>query len=241
MEQQDKLKKIQSLLKDWRNERNLDTKKQNANLEANLLEEVVEYLRAKDDYEKVDALCDITIFSLNALEEDIDLSIDNILTFEIPYTNIRNITIEVADFIKDEDGIRVLTPFQEKQAIVRIIKRTYKMIEDLGYSTYECLLETIKEISSRKGEYDESIKKFVKYQGAYDDFEANEYVRKLDSNFEIIREDKDYWYYGIKENFYYGTDSRAVNKNIVQGQIVKWYRADYNKCKILNHKKGIEQ
>lgn len=219
---QEQLLKIQSLLRDWRDERHLDTQKQNANLEANLLEEVVEYLRAKDEYEEVDALCDIIVFSLNSLEDDIDLSIDNILIFEIPYTNIRNIVIEVADFIKDKDGIRVLTPFQEKQAIVRIIKRTCKMIEELGYNPYKCLLETIKEISSRTGEWNDTIKKFVKYQGAYNDFEASEYVRKLDDRFEIFIEDSEYWYYGIKD---------TEGKYHLQGQLVKWYRADYSKCK----------
>ena len=55
----------------WRKERQLDiTQGFEFNLDTQvsfLTEEITEYLRAKDDYEKVDALCDLTVFSINTI------------------------------------------------------------------------------------------------------------------------------------------------------------------------------
>ena len=209
----EQLSEIQSLLRDWCSERNLDIQNQNANVQANLLEEVVEYLRAKDEYEKIDALCDIIVFSLNATDKEVELWSSE----QIWKRNIRNIASMATYYIKDEIGCRILSKHQEREYLDKIINTAWYMISDMKYAPYHCLMETIKEISSRKGEYNETIKKFVKYQGAYNESEANEYVRNLDSNFEIIKEDKEYWYYGIG--------------GAVQGQLVKWYRADYAKCK----------
>ena len=42
----------------------------------------------------------------------------------------------------------------------------YMMIEDMGYNAYSAMGETIKEISSRTGAYDETIGKWVKDKSA---------------------------------------------------------------------------
>lgn len=220
----EQLTEITDKLKKWREERQLTYEKQSAGLTANLLEECVEYLRAKDDEERIDALCDILVFSFNSLsevnikalmedEEFSEHSRDKKIFRNIVY-NINKLDIWVDD--KDK--------YECDSMLEYIIIITIYLIKRLGYNPYECMLETIKEISSRTGEWNDTIKKFVKYQGAYNDFEANEIVRKLDEKFQIVRETETYWYYGIRHN----------DKYSEQGKLVKWYRADYSKCKGQN-------
>lgn len=43
-----------------------------------------------------------------------------------------------------------------------LVLQMWKTIERLGYDPYQCMLETIKEISSRTGTYNEAIGKWVK-------------------------------------------------------------------------------
>lgn len=87
-----------SLIK-WRKERGLDGVE--GNIPANLTEELAEFLRAEDDMEKVDALCDTIVFAVNG-------------------------------------------------------------IEALGFDAEQAMLETMKEISSRVGDYDPELGKWRK-------------------------------------------------------------------------------
>ena len=89
------------LLQKWREERHLQ--KEAGNYQANIAEELTELLRAKDVNEEIDALCDIIVFSINAIEAK-------------------------------------------------------------GYNAELCMLETIKEISSRTGGYNPVTKKWEKFK-----------------------------------------------------------------------------
>ena len=60
------MKKIKEKLKQYREERNLRQKDQYDGLLANLLEEATEYERATLVEDKVDALCDMAVFMINA-------------------------------------------------------------------------------------------------------------------------------------------------------------------------------
>lgn len=221
----EQLKKIQEKLARWKQERQLDLHKQLKGLPANLLEECTEFLRAEDDYERVDALCDIIVFGLNALEDD-GLSPEQVINCKYVFQHklddemhIRCLCMESAELV---GGLfQRHSKLQSVQVINRIIYIAIDAIKKLGYNPLKCMLETIKEISSRTGEWNETIKKFVKYQGAYNDFEASDYVRKLDDRFEIVRETSTHWHYGLV----------AGNKCTEGGRLVKWYRADYSKCK----------
>lgn len=53
-------------LKEWREERGLQSTI--GNIQGNLCEELTEYLRANTVDEQIDALCDIVVFSINAIE-----------------------------------------------------------------------------------------------------------------------------------------------------------------------------
>lgn len=53
-------------LKEWREERGLQYTV--GNIQGNLCEELTELLRATTDEDKIDAMCDMIVFSVNAIE-----------------------------------------------------------------------------------------------------------------------------------------------------------------------------
>ncbi|EAJ8970794.1 hypothetical protein ERK04_09015, partial [Campylobacter jejuni] len=59
---------IKERLADWRSERGLTYENQREEFLGNVFEKVSEYFRAKDDLERVEALCDIAVFFFNAFE-----------------------------------------------------------------------------------------------------------------------------------------------------------------------------
>ena len=59
---------IKERLADWRSERSLTYENQREEFLGNVFEKVSEYFRAKDDLERVEALCDIAAFFFNAFE-----------------------------------------------------------------------------------------------------------------------------------------------------------------------------
>lgn len=157
---------LQDLLKEWRDERHLSIKSQRDGLMGNLCEEMAEYYRATNDDERIDALCDIYVFCMNSLDGDLKVSIDD---FD------RTLISEI--YITQRFKLRLVSEIELKLIELKakdIVVDTFNLhlyifmrsVENgalkLGYNFYECMLETIKEISSRTGYYDENIHKFVK-------------------------------------------------------------------------------
>lgn len=207
--EQAQLDKLQLKLKQWRDERHITLEMQKKNIIANLLEEITEYLRASSNIERVDALCDITVFTMNTFKVKEKAS-KHAFYYSDHYTDIGKILALVTLFNKTE----TLDYDDECKIAYSIICLCGHLIEDMGYDYYECMQETIKEINARTGEYDDSIGKFVKHNGAYTREEADKFVRNL--GFEITSEDKFYWYYSLKDE--------------PQGKLVKWYKANYEIC-----------
>lgn len=157
---------LQNLLKQWRDERHLSIKSQRDGLMGNLCEEMAEYYRATNDDEKIDALCDIYVFCMNSLDGDLKVAIDDFdrtLISEIYITQrfklrlvseieLKLIELKAKDIIVDTFNLylHIFMRCVENEAL------------KLGYDFYNCMLETIEEISSRTGHYDENIHKFVK-------------------------------------------------------------------------------
>lgn len=194
-------------LEKWCNERHLDKETQRKGLVANLLEELSEFYRAKDEYEQVDACCDMIVFCINSLGRDV-------LSF------IQQVQSDT--MIKEGTIISLVDKLQEsnhKLFIYMIIKLADKQLKQLGYDTYKCLLETIKEINSRTGKFNSSINKFVKEPGAYSYQEAYKLAKQtteynlLDS--ENSQTDPDYYIFV------------DLDRNIIK--IKKWYKANYVK------------
>lgn len=194
-------------LEKWCNERHLDKETQRKGLVANLLEELSEFYRAKDEYEQVDALCDMIVFCINSLGRDV-------LSFMQQ--------VQSDEMIKEGTIISLVDKLQEsshKLFIYMIIKLADKQLKQLGYDTYQCLLEVIKELNSRTGKFDSSINKFVKEPGAYSYQEAYKLAKQatkynlLDS--ENSQTDPDYYIF--------------VDSDRNEIKIKKWYKANYVK------------
>lgn len=181
---------IQELLKNWRDERHLTLEMQRDGLMGNLCEEMAEYYRATNESEKIDALCDIYVFCMNSLDSDLKVTRDGFNKTDFPRIYVLNdckmvLLSEIKDNL-DKLKLEDIDVNYFNLYLYAMMKSAEIETTKLGYNFYECMLQTIKEISSRVGHYDENIHKFVK--------------------------DK-------------SEEAKA-----------KWYKADYEKCKIKDNK-----
>lgn len=154
---------IYNKLEQWRNDRHLTIEKQAENLLGNILEECTEYIRANDIHEKIDAICDISVFTINSMPSGM---IEKYL-----YAKINQSFMEYRagdkPIIKpnkelDKSFIERVVESATMDKYVDILYYCHKTAFALGYSYVDCMNETIKEISSRIGAWDENIGKFVK-------------------------------------------------------------------------------
>ena len=166
----------------WREQRHLSIEMQKAGLLANLMEEAVEYMRASNDNERVDALCDIIVFVLNAYEFDIIkridcnkmlASADNFMLQK--HTSIIEGEVAEIDFTIERHFSRLLNDIRllyishiidkqdiNKPCLIGIVGNVLAMIRKLGFDPMIAMHETLKEIGSRAGTYDKTIGKWVK-------------------------------------------------------------------------------
>ena len=172
------LTEIYAQLQAWRAERKITAESQKDGYIVNVMEELGELAAALRDYEKfskhdcpyceidkqiaeheiIDALCDIAIFTINA-------------GADIPY-HLKHTEIEWEKSSLDADYI--LKQMVEKcarfsyfewgeaSAFNIILINCAYLCEHYGFNFQIAMDETIKEISSRTGSYDEKAKKWVK-------------------------------------------------------------------------------
>lgn len=194
---------IKSMLTDWRNVRHLSVESQKKNFKVNYAKELIEFFEAERDgneYEMIDAICDMMVVAINAGHtlgyEDGEFVNDETTEFNLTYPYIC------------DDCMHLLC--------LELIKR--------GYNPYECLLETIKELNSRKGTWVESEGKWVKNLGAYTKSEAyDKAIEKFGDDYAVIS------CVEVPDRFlvtWYKIDS---NQEL---ELDKWYKADYSKCKL---------
>lgn len=169
---------INQRLEKWRRQRHLTKEKQRLGYLGNVYEEVSEYYRAKDEYENIDAIMDITVFTLNSFYIDYDEYIANDKSLVV--TQIEQIIERI-----NQNGLINM----DYEYI--LINELELLTTSYGFDFYNCMIETINEIDSRNGYYDPTINKFVKYQGAYDLKNAKKHFL-LSFNY---KEDNEYWYF----------------------------------------------
>lgn len=160
---------LQELLKQWRDERHLSIESQRDGLMGNLCEEMAEYYRAVDESEKIDALCDMYVFCMNSLGRDLKVAREDfedankkILAMYCALPSLKfylldNIELKLMELKKNEIIVDSLNLF-----LYAFIRNVEYEIQSMKYDLYKCMLETIKEISSRTGYYNEDMHKFVK-------------------------------------------------------------------------------
>lgn len=204
---------IESKLKAWRDERHLLQIKQGAGLKGNFFEEVAELYRAKTNVERVDAFCDICVFVLNA---------HNVSSYinEIP---LKHFTLTIFEEQKMNDTIEYMLLSFMNNAFEKVIQLAFSCIYMLGFNPYLCMLETIKEISSRTGKYDESIDKFIKNKGVY----------SMDELYDILEADTNLKSYEVLEfEDIYRVSVKYHNEKEAVLEYVKWYGASYSLCRL---------
>lgn len=202
---------IKERLAKWREERHLTYENQRAGFLGNVFEEVSEYYRAQDDYDRVDSICDICILCFNALIIDYDFFIKNSSKVYNPKMHDIVDAISLFDYKQDIKSNTVSTP------MVFIVSRCASLCKNLGFDFYKCMIETIKEIESRSGYYDTKINKFIKDDGAYTKEEVEILYKKDNIDVEEL-------------------DDEFLVCNKEHGEIlngyVKWYKANYENCKL---------
>ena len=146
------MKEIAKKLTQWMDERSLDINGQRKGFVSNIQEEMVEYCSAKDDNQRIDALCDITVFCVNAMKA---YDKEHIKEPETVTNIISSVTLG-----KQLDQI-TQNKFS-KDSLENMIDICYTLSKSIGYDFKMAMNETIKEISSRTGSYDETAKKWIK-------------------------------------------------------------------------------
>lgn len=182
---------LKERLSNWRDERGLSVEDQQKNFKVNYTKELVEFFEAERDgneYEMVDALCDMLVVAINA------------------------------GVIKHTDTFKISNNFLSF-GLEHSVNNIFCTFDLMGYDPYLCLLETIKELESRTGSWSEKEGKWIKDKGAYNTSELNKDLIK-----NICGEDNDYWYF---------TPKLGKELGIEIGKIKKWYKADYEKCKVV--------
>ena len=170
------LNEIYAQLKAWRHERGITAESQKAGYLVNIMEELGELATALREYERfskpsypypknkkyaehgiIDAICDISVFTINA-GADIPYAITPFIIETKREFSVVDIFVAIADFIRaDNNG----DPFNYYDFAL-ILKYCASVCEQYGFNFEVAMLETIKEISSRTGAYDENAKKWVK-------------------------------------------------------------------------------
>ena len=171
------LTEIYKGLKAWRHKRGITAKSQKDGYLVNVMEEFGELASALREYERfskpsypypknkkyaehgiIDALCDIAVLTINA-GADIPCRLKdsaiyaNQISFSV--TNLCNLIDNCVEFARDHD-------YKDGVYHNSILVNCAKLCEYYGFNFEIAMLETIKEISSRTGAYDETAKKWIK-------------------------------------------------------------------------------
>ncbi|EKG1799733.1 hypothetical protein O2N80_001842, partial [Campylobacter jejuni] len=134
---------IKERLADWRSERGLTYENQREEFLGNVFEKVSEYFRAKDDLERVEALCDIAVFFFNAFE----------LKFGA-FSNIKragmiHLIDHFTSYFLEHNNKTVYNNSKDEDFEYLLIVEIEILVKNLGFDFYKCMLEKIKEIESR--------------------------------------------------------------------------------------------
>lgn len=164
------LTEIYKGLKAWRHERGITAQSQKEGYLVNIMEELGELASALRDYEKfsvtdypystdkqeaeheiIDALCDIAVFTINAGADIPCYDKPTRLELE-PCLSFHNLLREIADHQRLFNSI----------TLCYVLGVCASLCHQYGFNFEIAMLETIKEINSRTGTYNESAKKWVK-------------------------------------------------------------------------------
>lgn len=117
----------------------------------------IEITLEKAEHEIIDALCNISVLTINAGME-LPCVVKPLIIVLKDEFSVADIFVAIADFIRtDANG----SPFNYYD-FARILKDCAGVCKQYGFNYEIAMLETIKEISSRTGTYDKASKKWIK-------------------------------------------------------------------------------
>lgn len=174
------LTEIYKGLAEWRAERGITAESQKEGYLVNVMEELGELSAALRLFEKsksvndshelkcaehfiIDAICDICVFTINA-GADIPCQLKPLIIETKREFSVASIFVAIADFIRTDVNNSPFvngSPFNYYD-FARILRCCASVCEQYGFDFQIAMDETIKEISSRTGAYDENAKKWVK-------------------------------------------------------------------------------
>ena len=172
------LNEIYAQLKAWMHERGITAESQKAGYLVNVMEELGELATALREYERfskpsypypknkkyaehgiIDALCDISVFTINAgADVNCNEKIESINTT----TQTTRCNSSLSFLLSECGNFDYYGKFSSYVCFNQILLSCAKLCERYGFNFEIAMLETIKEISSRTGSYDEVSKKWVK-------------------------------------------------------------------------------
>ena len=173
------LTKIYKGLDEWRAERGITAESQKDGYLVNIMEELGELAGALRDYEKfskhdcpyceidkqkaeheiIDALCDISAFTINAGD---DINFNEKLESINTTTQTTRCNSSLSFLLSECGNFDYYGKLSSYVCFNQILLSCAKLCEQYGFNFEIAMLETIKEISSRTGAYDEKAKKWVK-------------------------------------------------------------------------------
>ena len=181
------LTEIYKGLDEWRAERGITAESQKAGYLVNVMEELGELASALRDYEKfsktdlaynlpddlayydtvkkvaeheiIDALCDISVFTINV---GADINCNEKLESINTTTQTTRCNSSLSFLLSECGNFDYYGKLSSYVCFNQILLSCAKLCEQYGFNFEIAMLETIKEISSRTGSYDEKAKKWVK-------------------------------------------------------------------------------
>ena len=171
------LTEIYKGLAEWRAERGITAESQKEGYLVNVMEEFGELASALRDYEKfsateqdtakkqkaeyeiIDALCDISVFTINV---GADINCNEKLESINTTTQTTRCNSSLSFLLSECGNFDYYGKLSSYVCFNQILLSCAKLCEQYGFNFEIAMLETIKEISSRTGAYDENAKKWVK-------------------------------------------------------------------------------
>ena len=171
------LTEIYKGLAEWRAERDITAESQKEGYIINIIEEFGELASALRDYEKfsateqdttkkqkaeyeiIDALCDISVFTINV---GADINCNEKLESINTTTQTTRCNSSLSFLLSECGNFDYYGKLSSYVCFNQILLSCAKLCEQYGFNFEIAMLETIKEISSRTGAYDENAKKWVK-------------------------------------------------------------------------------
>ncbi|MCV3451192.1 hypothetical protein L8W58_06305 [Campylobacter lari] len=217
---------IKERLAKYREIRHLTYENQQAEFLGNAFEKVSEYFKAKDDLEKVKALCDIAVFCFNAF----DLKLG-------AFSNIKRASMihlidHFTSYFIEHNNKTVYNNNKDEDFEYLLIVEIEILVKNLGFDFYKCMIETIKEIESKNiGNYCEYENKFYQMPGAYTLDEAYKLAFYRESN-EPSLNGKTKPKLHKENNIMWTFKYKSALGGDMELNFIKWYKADYEGCKL---------